>query len=434
MTETFDSVQKGKRECVLLIGTKTDSQSLAEVAEQLEEVALLLKTLNYEGEPITISLRRINPATYIGGGKIEEIKALLSELHLTGIVFNDDLSPTQMRNLEKSFNMEIRDRTGIILEIFANHARTREAKTQVELATLEYLLPKLTRRWTHLERQIGGIGVRSGAGETQIEVDLRLIKMRISKLKKELRGIENDRSVQRKGRRGMYNVSIVGYTNAGKSTLMNLFTGSNVLVEDKLFATLDTTVRQCQLDKYHRILLSDTVGLIRKLPPHLVASFRSTLKEIEYADLIIKVADISSQQCLNHLKIVDEVLTDMKMHSKPFVVVFNKIDRIDADVYKQVKRQYPDAVYLSALNQIKTDSLRQAILKELKKMETHLQIRIPLTEVWGLAYIRDHAYIESEEYTNGHAMLNLIINRKVWDQVQRKLDGTIEYIAQPWRL
>ncbi|PIS27358.1 MAG: GTPase HflX [Candidatus Marinimicrobia bacterium CG08_land_8_20_14_0_20_45_22] len=420
MMNNIPEKQSQEMERVLLIGAVTADQSSGTIAEQLEELRLLVATLNYDGEILTVPLKRIDPATFIGSGKVAEIKNLLEELKIDEIVFNDDLSPTQMRNLERALEMEIRDRSGIILEIFASHARTREAKTQVELATLEYLLPRLTRRWTHLERQIGGINVRGGAGETQIETDKRLIKVRISRLKKELQRIENDRVVQRKSRRGNYNVSLVGYTNAGKSTLMNLFTGSEVLVEDKLFATLDTTVRQCQLDKFHRILLSDTVGFIRKLPHHLVASFRGTLKEIEEADLIVKVADISHPQCLVHLQTVEEVMADLKVSHKPSIVVFNKIDRMDKEIFSDAKRIYPDAVFLSALNRLKTDDLRRAVIAELKKMEIQMMIQIPLSEVRDIAYVRDHAFILSEKYSDEHILLEIIINRKIWEQIHRK--------------
>ena len=420
MMNNIPEKQSQEMERVLLIGAVTADQSSGTIAEQLEELRLLVATLNYDGEILTVPLKRIDLATFIGSGKVAEIKNLLEELKIDEIVFNDDLSPTQMRNLERALEMEIRDRSGIILEIFASHARTREAKTQVELATLEYLLPRLTRRWTHLERQIGGINVRGGAGETQIETDKRLIKVRISRLKKELQRIENDRVVQRKSRRGNYNVSLVGYTNAGKSTLMNLFTGSEVLVEDKLFATLDTTVRQCQLDKFHRILLSDTVGFIRKLPHHLVASFRGTLKEIEEADLIVKVADISHPQCLVHLQTVEEVMADLKVSHKPSIVVFNKIDRMDKEIFSDAKRIYPDAVFLSALNRLKTDDLRRAVIAELKKMEIQMMIQIPLSEVRDIAYVRDHAFILSEKYSDEHILLEIIINRKIWEQIHRK--------------
>ncbi|MCK4689856.1 MAG: GTPase HflX, partial [Candidatus Marinimicrobia bacterium] len=282
-------------EQVLLVGVVTPFQPKFEVDEHLQEMKQLLNTLEYEiAETFIVNLKRIKPSTLIGKGKIREIRNLLSLLDIQEVIFDDDLSPTQVRNLRKMLGVEICDRSGIILGIFANHAKTREAKTQVELATLQYLLPRLTGRWTHLERQIGGISIRGGAGETQIEIDRRLTRTRISKLIKDLRRIDKERAVQQKGRDTFFKAALVGYTNAGKSTLMNVFTGSSVPVEDKLFATLDTTVRIYRLDKYHDLLLSDTIGFIRKLPHHLIASFRSTLREVKDADLIIKVADISS--------------------------------------------------------------------------------------------------------------------------------------------
>ncbi len=415
-------------EQVLLVGVVTPFQPKFEVDEHLQEVKQLLNTLEYEiAETFIVNLKRIKPSTLIGKGKIREIKNLLSLFDIQEVIFDDDLSPTQVRNLRKMLGIEICDRSGIILEIFANHAQTREAKTQVELATLQYLLPRLTGRWTHLERQIGGISVRGGAGETQIEIDRRLTRTRISKLKKELMKIDKERAVQQKGRDTFFKAALVGYTNAGKSTLMNVFTGSSVPVEDKLFATLDTTVRIYRLDKYHDLLLSDTIGFIRKLPHHLIASFRSTLREVKDADLIIKVADISSSQCLNQLKAVDEVLVQLEAYNKPSIIVFNKIDIMENRILKQVKRDYPDAVFISALNKLRIDELRRAILKVLEKEEIQLKLNVPINYVKGLAVLRDNTRIISENYSDGKVDIEFSVHRKVWPWLKTRLDQNVEF-------
>lgn len=415
-------------EQVLLVGVVTPFQPKFEVDEHLQEMKQLLNTLEYEiAETFIVNLKRIKPSTLIGKGKIREIKNLLSLLDIQEVVFDDDLSPTQVRNLRKMLGVEICDRSGIILEIFANRAQTREAKTQVELATLQYLLPRLTGRWTHLERQIGGISVRGGAGETQIEIDRRLTRTRISKLKKDLMKIDKERTVQQKGRDTFFKAALVGYTNAGKSTLMNVFTGSSVPVEDKLFATLDTTVRIYRLDKYHDLLLSDTIGFIRKLPHHLIASFRSTLREVKDADLIIKVADISSSQCLDQLKAVDEVLVQLEAYNKPSIIVFNKIDIMENRILKQVKRDYPDAVFISALNKLRIDELRRAILKVLEKEEIQLKLNVPINYVKGLAVLRDNTRIISENYSDGKVDIEFSVYRKVWPWLKTRLDQNVEF-------
>ena len=415
-------------EQVLLVGVVTPFQPKFEVDEHLQEMKQLLNTLEYEiAETFIVNLKRIKPSTLIGKGKIREIKNLLSLFDIQEVVFDDDLSPTQVRNLRKMLGVEICDRSGIILEIFANHAKTREAKTQVELATLQYLLPRLTGRWTHLERQIGGISVRGGAGETQIEIDRRLTRTRISKLKKDLMKIDKERTVQQKGRDTFFKAALVGYTNAGKSTLMNVFTGSSVPVEDKLFATLDTTVRIYRLDKYHDLLLSDTIGFIRKLPHHLIASFRSTLREVKDADLIIKVADINSSQCLNQLKAVDEVLVQLEAYNKPSIIVFNKIDIMENRILKQVKRDYPDAVFISALNKLRIDELRRAILKVLEKEEMQLKLNVPINYVKGLAVLRDNTRIISENYSDGKVDIEFSVYRKVWPWLKTRLVQKVEF-------
>ncbi|MCK4640207.1 MAG: GTPase HflX [Candidatus Marinimicrobia bacterium] len=410
-------------ERVLLVGVVTPYRSQETVEDHLTELGDLVQTLGYEAvDQFIVKRNKISPSLYIGKGKVGEIKSLIPMLNIDEVIFDDDLSPTQSRNMEKALNIEIRDRSGVILEIFAKHARTREAKTQVELATLEYLLPRLTRRWTHLERQIGGIGVRSGAGETQIEVDRRLTRTRISRLKRDLQRIDRERNIQRKGRDGFFQVALVGYTNAGKSTIMNLMTNASILVEDKLFATLDTTVRQWKIDKYHSVLLSDTIGFIRKLPPHLVASFRSTLQEAREADLILKVIDISNPNCIEHLKTVDEILIRLNLYKTPSLMVFNKIDKMNDDIFKQVKRDYPDALFLSALNSLKIDDLRLGILQELRQEEVKIEMELSLNDVKSIAMVRDNCIVLNQNYDDHSIQMEFLCYKRVWNWLRQKLN------------
>lgn len=270
-----------------------------------------------------------NPKTYVGTGKLDEIKQFIEENEINLVIFDDELSPSQLRNIERELGCKILDRTILILDIFASRARTSHAKTQVELAQLQYMLPRLTRMWTHLERQKGGIGMR-GPGETQIETDRRIIQTRIALLKEKLREIDKQMSVQRSNRGQLVRVALVGYTNVGKSTLMNLLSKSEVFAENKLFATLDTTVRKVVINNLP-FLLTDTVGFIRKLPHQLIESFKSTLDEVREADLLVHVLDISHPNFEDHFRVVNETLQEIDKEEKPTVLVFNKIDAYLAD-------------------------------------------------------------------------------------------------------
>ena len=310
----------GNRERTLLVGVihRTNTEEI--IAEHLEELTLLADTAGADVVgSITQKIQKINPVYYIGKGKAEQVVHQAKELDIDLIIFDNDLSPTQTKNYHKICGeIKVLDRSTLILDIFIKHALTKESKTQVELAHLQYLLPRLTRLWTHLERQMGGIGTRAGAGETQIEVDRRLIRTRISKLKKELVKIEKEREVQRKRRQSVFKVALVGYTNAGKSTLLKVLSGADVYVADQLFATLDTTIRSVVIDSSHSFLLSDTIGFIRKLPHHLVASFHSTLSETTEADLLAIVLDASSLSVLEHYRIIRNVLVEIKADKIPY--------------------------------------------------------------------------------------------------------------------
>ena len=307
---------------VSVIPQGTDERRIKENLDELEFLAL---TAGARSEKrFTQRLERANSRTYVGTGKLEEIKSYINEHEIKLVIFDDELSPSQLRNLERELQCRILDRTNLILDIFAQRAKTAYAKTQVELAQYQYLLPRLTRMWTHLERQRGGIGMR-GPGESQIETDRRIILNKISLLKEQLRKIDRQMSSQRGNRGSLVRVSLVGYTNAGKSTLMNLLSKSDVFAENKLFATLDTTVRKVVIDNVP-FLLSDTVGFIRKLPTQLIESFKSTLDEVREADILLHVVDISHPDFEEQIKAVNETLMDIGAKDKPTYMVFNKID------------------------------------------------------------------------------------------------------------
>lgn len=299
------------------------------VEEHLDELAQLTLSAGVEVMGRAVQQRkRPDARTLIGRGKAEEIRAAVGTLGADLVIFDDDLTASQVKNLEEIIERQVMDRSGLILEIFVQRARSREARTQVDLARLEYLLPRLTRRWTHLSRQVGGIGVRGGEGETQLEVDRRMLRKRIEHLKKDLKKIERTRQVQRKNRRNVLQVALAGYTNAGKSTLFNTLTKAGTRVEDRLFATLDSKLRRGALDSETVAVFADTVGFIRKLPHHLVASFRSTLEEITFADLVLHVIDRSHPQWREQLEVGEEVLQDLGTDSRRVLTVFNKADLV----------------------------------------------------------------------------------------------------------
>jgi GTP-binding protein HflX len=368
-------------ENAILIGVDWSGSTPQVVEEHLAELRLLAETARVEviGQ---ISQRRDRPdaATFIGKGKAASLMNQAHELECTLLIFDDDLTPAQQKNLQHlaGNDMKVIDRSGLILDIFARHARSREAKTQVELAQLQYLLPRLTRQWSHLERQMGGIGTRGGPGEAQIEVDRRLVRSRIKKLKDELKQIAAERVVQGLRRRDFYRIALVGYTNSGKSTLMNALTDADVYVEDRLFATLDTTTRRLHLDSSQNILLSDTVGFIRKLPHHLIASFRSTLSEVSEADLLLKVIDVSSPQAEDHFNTINEVLQGLGLNEKPSIVVLNKLDLIsDKGSLKRLQYHLPESVVISARQRLRLDQLEMAILKAFSQEFEEYKIEIP---------------------------------------------------------
>ena len=314
-----------KKETAILVGVITQEQTEEQSKEYLEELAFLADTAGLEVQRLfTQRLTKAISKTFIGTGKIEEISNYIKINETDVVIFDDELNPSQLRNLERELECKVLDRTNLILDIFAQRAQTAHAKVQVELAQYEYLLPRLTRMWTHLERQKGGIGMR-GPGETEIETDRRIIRDKISRLKEQLKKIDKQMATQRSNRGSMIRVALVGYTNVGKSTIMNLISKSEVFAENKLFATLDTTVRKVVIDNLP-FLLSDTVGFIRKLPTSLVESFKSTLDEVREADLLLHVVDVSHPSFEDHIAVVKETITDIGAGDKPTMLIFNKID------------------------------------------------------------------------------------------------------------
>lgn len=322
---------------VILVAIVRDRQEVREVEEYLDELRFLAETAGLE--TVATFLQKLpypDKRTFVGSGKLQEIKNYLEESEISAVIFDDELSPSQTRNLEKELGVKILDRTRLILDIFAQRATTAYAKTQVELAQLQYLLPRLTGMWTHLERQRGGTGTRGGAGEREIETDRRIIRDRIARLKEQLVKVDRQMATQRSGRGSLVRVALVGYTNVGKSTIMNMLSKSEVFAENKLFATLDTTVRKVVLENLP-FLLSDTVGFIRKLPTQLVESFKSTLDEVREADLLLHVVDISHPNFEDQINVVNQTLRDIGAGDKPTCIIFNKID-----AYTYVEKEADD--------------------------------------------------------------------------------------------
>lgn len=370
-------------ERVVLVGIISNEQSEAQTKEYLDELEFLTETAG----AITVKrfwqrLDRANSKTYVGSGKIDEIKQFVGENEIDIVIFDDELSPSQIKNIEKIIQIKILDRTSLILDIFARRAKTAYAKTQVELAQYQYMLPRLTRMWTHLERQRGGGVGRYGPGETQLETDRRIILTRISRLKEQLKKIDKQMSSQRGNRVGMVRLALVGYTNVGKSTLMNLLSKSDVFAENKLFATLDTTVRKVVIENLP-FLLSDTVGFIRKLPTQLIESFKSTLDEVREADVLVHVVDISHPNYEEQINVVKQTLVDIGAADKPVFLVFNKIDAynfvekdeddlspktsenysLDEFMKTWIAKENAPCIFISAKNKINFDKLKNDIYK-----------------------------------------------------------------------
>ena len=414
-----------QKEKAMLVGVIHGELNRDKVDQHLDELLLLTETAGGEViDTVVQKINRINPSFFIGTGKANEIINRAKQQNISMIIFDDELSPSHVKNFNKlSEEIKIIDRSALILEIFKQHAQTKEAKTQVELAQLQYMLPRLTRAWTHLERQMGGIGTRAGAGETQIEVDRRLVRTRISKLKKELIKIDNERANQRKRRDNKFKVALVGYTNAGKSTLMNVLSGANVYTEDQLFATLDTTIRSVQLNRTHQFLLSDTVGFIRKLPHHLIASFKSTLNEVIFADLILLVLDASSNQILDEYETIKNVLKELGVARHPKLIVMNKIDQISQkNKINNLKNKFPKSIFISALNQLRIDQLSSKIIEVMDDNLEELNLTFSYNEPKEIAIAQEGVSVMERNYNNDHVELKVKGTRKKIGQLLTLLD------------
>tara|TARA_Y100000996_G_scaffold234825_1_gene184677 strand:+ start:336 stop:1601 length:1266 start_codon:yes stop_codon:yes gene_type:complete len=412
-------------EKTILIGTIKPGETAELIKEYLSELELLAETAGAEVVgTITQKISRINSATFIGKGKAKQIINQAEELNVNLMIFDDELSPAQIKNYHNlSDKIKVLDRSGLILDIFRKHARTKEATTQVDLAYLEYLLPRLTRQWTHLERQMGGIGTRAGMGETQIEVDRRLIRSRITRLKKDLIRIDKERHTQSMRRESEYRVSLVGYTNAGKSTLFKALTGTDVYIQDQLFATLDTTVRKLSLDSAHTTLISDTVGFIRKLPHNLVASFKSTLKEVLEADLILMVLDISSPQINDHIITINDVLKEMSANEIPVLKVLNKVDLIsDGKLIQKLKRAFPNSVTISAKDHLKLSDLKQKIINTMESSYETVDLKFTYDDGKAIAQVQEGVEVLKREYEEKVVRLKIRGNKSRISQIMASLN------------
>lgn len=388
----FHNVKETAVETAVLVGVVSKNQDNSLLKEYLDELAFLAETAGVKAvERFTQKLDFPNPKTFVGKGKMEEILAYVQHNEIDVVIFDDELAPSQLRNIERILEVKILDRSNLILDIFATRAQTAHARTQVELAQYQYLLPRLTRLWTHLDRQKGGgVGMR-GPGETQIETDKRIITQKISLLKEKLKQIDKQKSTQRKQRMQLVRVSLVGYTNVGKSTIMNMLSKSDVFAENKLFATLDTTIRKVVIENLP-FLLTDTVGFIRKLPHHLVESFKSTLDEVKDSDVLVHVVDVSHSNFEDQIAVVNETLADLEALDKPTIMVFNKIDAFtytkkDEDDLTPVLREnyslddlkgmwmskssHP-SVYISAKNKINVSELKSVLYEEIKSVHMRM--------------------------------------------------------------
>src|SRR4051794_26600553 len=411
---------KKKQERALLIGLEQEGVSKWDLRDSMEELAELANSAGAEVvNTVTQKLQKPTAPYYIGKGKAELIKESFKDQHVTSVIFDDELSPAQGRNLENLLSRKVLDRTQLILDIFAQRARSREGRLQIELAQLQYLLPRLTRMWTHLSRQTGGIGTR-GPGETQLEVDRRRVQERIARLERELEGVRKVRTVQRAGRRRHQwpVAAVVGYTNAGKSTLLNLLTGADVVAETRLFATLDPTTRSFTLPNKQRMLLTDTVGFLRNLPHTLIESFKATLEEVSEADLLIHVVDLSHPRVDEHIDAVNAVTKELGAFGKQTLLVFNKVDALqNDDLVLAYQNRYPGSVAISARTGAGVSDLVQALQDQLAAWRMRRRFHIPVGEAGLIAETHRIGHVLEVRYENDLAL----ITANVPPQLEQKL-------------
>lgn len=395
-------------ERAILIGLEQKGVSKWDLRDSMEELAELAHSAGAEVvDTVTQKLQKPTAPYYIGKGKAESIKDSIQDRQVTSVIFDDELSPAQGRNLETLLARKVLDRTQLILDIFAQRARSREGRLQIELAQLQYLLPRLTRMWHHLSRQTGGIGTR-GPGETQLEVDRRRVQERIARLERELESVRKTRAVQRQGRkRHQWPVAaVVGYTNAGKSTLLNLLTGADVVAADKLFATLDPTTRSFSLPNKQRVLLTDTVGFLRKLPHTLIESFKATLEEVGEADLLIHVVDLSHPRVDEQMEAVDKVIKELDAFGKQTLIVFNKIDNLEnRELAETYVSRFPQSVAISARTGEGVSKLVSALQKALSSWRLRSQFRLPAKESALIAEIHRVGHVLELRYEDEDALI-----------------------------
>ena len=413
-----------QKEKAILVGVAFNGRD--ELEDGLEELAALADTAGAEVIGILTQTRKeVDPAYFIGRGKAEELARMCAELGADLVIFNHDLTPAQARNLEKLLNVSVIDRTELILDIFAKRARTKQAMLQVELAQLQYQLPRLRRMWQHLSRLGGGIGTR-GPGETQLEVDQRRAKKRIADLQKQLQEIQRQTTtrVQSRKERELFTIALVGYTNVGKSTLMNALTGANVFVEDRLFATLDATTRVLFLPDGHKVLLTHTIGFIRDLPPHLITSFPATLEEVRTADLLLHVVDVSHRNMDEHIRVVEQTLQEIGAGDKPTILVLNKADKLPSDWDKQaLLRRYPNAVLVSALTGEGVDDLKRRIQEEFERMRVvNVHARLALWAQNLIAFVYRNGVVLNITYDTDWVTLDAEMERPFAERLQKQAD------------
>ena len=412
-----------RRERAVLVGVELPlHDTKISVKYSLEELQSLAQTAGAEvAETFTQQLRSITPATLVGRGKVEQIHAKVDELHPDLVIFDEDLTPAQQRNLELALNVRVIDRSQLILDIFAQRARSNEGKLQVELAQLEYLLPRLTRQWTHLSRLGGGIGTR-GPGETQLEVDRRRIREKISHLKRRLKTVERTRSLQRKERDNVpfATIALVGYTNAGKSTLMNALTRAGVLVEDKLFATLDPTIRSLRLPNGDKVMVADTVGFINKIPHSLIEAFKSTLEEVMSADLLLHLVDMSSPLVDEQIQVIEEVLVEIGAGDIPTIIVPNKIDLLSEPSQHLFRNRGPESVCpISAVTGEGLEALLKFIGTHLDRGKEKIHVSLSMAQGDLLSLLRERGRVESEIYEDDQVHITAMVTPKLAGQLRK---------------
>jgi len=422
---------KNPDETAFLVGVKLPGSTFEDEQENIAELELLAKTAGADvGGSIIQQRTRLDGSTYIGKGKLEELAAAVEEKKINLVIFDDDLSPAQARNIEKRLGVNVIDRTELILDIFSQRARTKQARLQVEIAQLTYALPRLRRLWDHLSRQAGGIGTK-GPGETQLEVDRRKVRERIAALKRELSKIESRTRERRKGRKELFNITIVGYTNAGKSTLLNRLSGSDVLESGRLFSTLDSTTRRVELPGGAEVLLTDTVGFIRKLPTHLVASFHATLLDVEEADLLLHLVDASSPRSAEKISVVNEVLhrvlggSGAKEPSLPTLLVLNKADMLDGEEAESLARRHPAAVTISAATGEGTEGLMAAIDVEVRKDTTAARVTVPAGDGRTIAMVERMCRVLDRDVEGEEVTFRVIVRKRDVGKLERTASVTI---------